>query len=111
MDALLWRSPTGWGRSNRDLRRRPSAYLQKAGIEVLEVTGPDKHDRRARGKSDVLDAQASAHAAFAERPAQIFVPWDRREVAGQVVSLGRPTHVLIVDQLVAGEAKMLPPVF
>lgn len=40
-------------------------YLQKAGIEVLEVTGPDKHDRRARGKSDDLDAQASAHAAFA----------------------------------------------
>lgn len=40
-------------------------YLQKAGIEVLEVTGPDKHDRRARGKSDTLDAQAAAHAAFA----------------------------------------------
>lgn len=42
-------------------------YLQKADIEVLEVTGPDKHDRRARGKSDVLDAQAAAHAAFAGR--------------------------------------------
>jgi len=40
-------------------------YFQKAGVQVLEVTGPDKHDRRARGKSDTLDAEAAAHAAFA----------------------------------------------
>ena len=40
-------------------------HLQKAGIEVLEVTGPDKHDRRKRGKSDDFDAEAAAHAAFA----------------------------------------------
>jgi transposase len=40
-------------------------YFQKAGIEVLEVTGPDKHDRRRRGKSDHFDAEAAAHAAFA----------------------------------------------
>ena len=39
--------------------------LQKAGIEVLEVTAPDKQDRRKRGKSDDLDAQNAAHAAFA----------------------------------------------
>ena len=30
-------------------------YMQKAGIEVLEVTTPDKHDRRkARGKTMIL---------------------------------------------------------
>ena len=40
-------------------------YFQKAGVQVLEVTGPDKHDRRARGKSDTLDAEAAAHAAYA----------------------------------------------
>lgn len=40
-------------------------YFQKAGVSVMEVTGPDKHDRRARGKSDTLDAEAAAHAAFA----------------------------------------------
>jgi transposase len=40
-------------------------YMQKAGIEVLEVTTPDKHDRRKRGKNDDLDAQNAAHAAFA----------------------------------------------
>ncbi len=32
-------------------------YMQKAGIEVLEVTTPDKQDRRKRGKNDDLDAQ------------------------------------------------------
>ena len=40
-------------------------YLQNAGVEVLEVTTPDKHDRRRRGKTDDLDAQNAAHAAFA----------------------------------------------
>ena len=40
-------------------------HLQAAGIEVLEVITPDKHDRRRRGKDDNLDAQNAAHAAFA----------------------------------------------
>ena len=40
-------------------------YLQKAGVEVLEVTAPDKGDRRKRGKNDDIDAQNAAHAAFA----------------------------------------------
>ena len=40
-------------------------YMQTAGVEVLEVTTPDRHDRRKRGKNDDLDAQSAAHAAFA----------------------------------------------
>lgn len=40
-------------------------FVPQAGIEVLEVTTPDKHDRRRRGKNDDLDAQNAAHAAFA----------------------------------------------
>ena len=40
-------------------------FMQRAGVEVLEVTTPDKHDRRKRGKNDDLDAQNAAHAAFA----------------------------------------------
>src|SRR6476620_6185191 len=40
-------------------------YMQNAGVEVLEVTTPDKGDRRKRGKNDDLDAQNAAHAAFA----------------------------------------------
>ena len=40
-------------------------FLQQAGVTVLEVTTPDKQDRRKRGKNDDLDAQNAAHAAFA----------------------------------------------
>ena len=40
-------------------------FMQHAGVEVLEVTAPDKQDRRRRGKNDDLDAQNAAHAAFA----------------------------------------------
>ena len=40
-------------------------FVQTGGIEVLEVTTPDRHDRRRRGKNDDLDAQNAAHAAFA----------------------------------------------
>lgn len=40
-------------------------FLQQAGVTVLEVTAPDKQDRRKRGKNDDLDAQNAAHAAFA----------------------------------------------
>lgn len=39
-------------------------YMQSSGVEVLEVTAPDKSDRRKRGKDDTLDAQNAAHAAF-----------------------------------------------
>ena len=50
---------------------RPTAqgvlrHLQ-ARVELLEVTTPDKHDRRRRGKDDKLDDQHLAPAAFARR--------------------------------------------
>lgn len=32
-------------------------FLAKAGVEVLEVTTPDRLDRRRRGKNDDLDAR------------------------------------------------------
>lgn len=41
-------------------------YLQHAGVDVLEVTAPDNHDRRKRGKDDTIDAENAAHAAFAQ---------------------------------------------
>lgn len=44
-------------------------HLQSVGVEVLEVTAPDRTDRRRRGKNDDLDAEAAAHAAFAGRRA------------------------------------------
>lgn len=39
-------------------------YLQNAGLEVLEVSAPDRMERRKRGKSDSIDAENAAHAAF-----------------------------------------------
>lgn len=42
-------------------------YMQTAGVEILEVTAPDKLDRRRRGKNDDFDAESAAHAAFAKR--------------------------------------------
>lgn len=42
-------------------------YMQTAGVDVLEVTAPDKLERRRRGKNDDFDAQSAAHAAFAKR--------------------------------------------
>ena len=50
-------------------------FMQQAGIEVLEVTTPDKLDRRRRGKNDDLDAQNAAHAAFAGK--RIVTPRSR----------------------------------
>ncbi len=40
-------------------------YIQQFGIEILEVTAPDKTIRRKRGKDDTIDAENAAHAAFA----------------------------------------------
>ena len=42
-------------------------YMQAAGVAVLDVTAPDRHDRRRRGKNDDFDAESAAHAAYAER--------------------------------------------
>lgn len=71
-----YRQMLAWMRSFGDLRRIGIEstgsygagllrYMQTAGVEVLEVTAPDRHDRRKRGKNDDLDAQSAAHAAFA----------------------------------------------
>ena len=38
-------------------------HLALSGVPVLEVTGPDRANRRARGKDDTLDAIAAAEAA------------------------------------------------
>lgn len=38
-----------------------------AGLDVLEVNRPDRHERRRKGKSDPLDAYAAARAVAFER--------------------------------------------
>lgn len=57
-------------------------HLALAGIPVLEVTGPDRAERRATGKDDTLDAIAAAKAALTGE--RVSVAKDR---AGQVEAL------------------------
>jgi transposase len=40
-------------------------YLHAAGVSVVEVDRPDRRTRRARGKSDPIDAYAAARTALA----------------------------------------------
>lgn len=42
-------------------------HMRAAGVEVLEVTTPDRRDRCKRGKNDDLDAENAAHAAFSRQ--------------------------------------------
>jgi transposase len=68
-----YRAMVRWMRSFGDIRKVGvegtgsygagiTRHLTEAGIEVLEVDRPDRSDRRRRGKSDTLDAQAAALA-------------------------------------------------
>jgi hypothetical protein len=40
-------------------------YLNTTGVDVLEVTAPDRRSRRMRGKNDHLHAELAAQAALA----------------------------------------------
>lgn len=42
-------------------------YLNGQGVVVLEADRPDRSDRRARGKTDIYDAEAAARALLAQR--------------------------------------------
>ncbi|WP_152361780.1 IS110 family transposase [Microlunatus speluncae] len=42
-------------------------HLRTAGIVVIEVNQPDRADRRRRGKTDTLDAEAAARAVVSGR--------------------------------------------
>jgi transposase len=64
-----------------------------AGIPVLEVTGPDKADRRARGKDDGLDAVAAAQAALAGKRLRPAKQRDGRIEALRVLRTTRQTAV------------------
>jgi transposase len=42
-------------------------HLHKAGLQIIEVNQPDKAERRRRGKTDALDAEAAARAVLSGR--------------------------------------------
>ena len=62
--------------------QRGARHLLDAGIEVFEITRPDRSDRRLRGKSDTFDAEAAARAVLDGR--RISTPKDK---SGKVESL------------------------
>jgi len=68
-------------------------HLALAGIPVLEVTGPDKADRRARGKDDSLDAVAAAQAALTGKRISVAKHRDGRIEALRVLRTTRQTAV------------------
>src|SRR5271157_3697291 len=53
-------------------------FMQQSGVVVLEVTTPDKQDRRRRGKNDDLDAQNAGPCRFC-RPADRDAAKPRRD--------------------------------
>jgi transposase len=68
-------------------------HLALAGIPVLEVTGPDKADRRARGKDDAIDAVAAAQAALTGKRISVAKRRDGRIEALRVLRATRQTAV------------------
>jgi hypothetical protein len=68
-------------------------HLVEAGVRVLEVERPDRGDRRRRGKSDTLDAEAAARAALAGRRTGVPKTKDGAVEALRVLRLTRGTAV------------------
>ena len=68
-------------------------YMQVAGVSILEVTAPDKQDRRRRGKNDDFDAQSAAHAAFVKRRTVIPRSRDGMVESLRVLKVCRKTDV------------------
>src|SRR5689334_24861990 len=64
LEAILRPSAAHRNRVDWQLRSRALTLHAAGEGPVLEVTTPDKQDRRKRGKNDDLDAQNAAHAAF-----------------------------------------------
>jgi len=67
-----------WARSFGTLRRAGvectgsygaalTRHLRTEGIEVIEVNQPDRAERRRRGKTDAIDAEAAARAVLSGR--------------------------------------------
>ena len=65
--------------------------LQAAGIEVAEVSRPDRAARRRQGKSDPLDAYAAARAALAGD--RLAVPKDEHTTALRALLSARRSAV------------------
>jgi transposase len=64
-------------------------YLRGQGVKVIEVSQPDRRQRRAKGKSDPLDAYAAADAVICGRAAAIAKAGDGIVEAIRALHLAR----------------------
>jgi transposase len=73
--AACYEALTGWLRGFGELSRvgvegtssygaGPARHLHAAGMSVMDIGRPDRRSRRARGKSDPIDAYAAARTAL-----------------------------------------------
>ncbi|CAG7619157.1 hypothetical protein E143388_06142 [Rhodococcus opacus] len=68
-------------------------FVDNAGLEVREVTAPDRSDRRRRGKDDTIDAENAAHAAFAQIRTVTPKPRDGMVESLRVLQVTRKTAI------------------
>ena len=70
-----------------------SRHLQSAGVGVIDVNQTDRADRRKRGKTDTLDAQAAARAVVSGRATTIAKTGDGMVEAIRVMRTARNSTV------------------
>jgi transposase len=70
-----------------------SRHLQAAGVAVIDVNQTDRADRRKRGKTDTLDAQAAARAVISGRATTIAKTGDGMVEAIRVMRTARNSAV------------------
>jgi transposase len=68
-------------------------HLRDAGVLIVEVDGPDRRARRARGKSDPLDAYSAARAALSGAAAVVPKLGDGRVEAIRALRVARSSAV------------------
>jgi transposase len=67
--------------------------LRAAGVTVVEVNHPDRESRRAKGKSDPLDAYSAARAALAGKATGVPKTQDGRVEAVRMLRVARSSAV------------------
>ena len=70
-----------------------SRFLQSIGVAVIEVNQTDRADRRKRGKTDTLDAEAAARAVISGRATTIAKTGDGLVEAIRVMRTARNSAV------------------
>ncbi|MBA3528129.1 MAG: IS110 family transposase [Propionibacteriaceae bacterium] len=99
-----YRQLTEWARSFGELGRAGvectgsygaalTRHLLAEGVQVIEVNQPDKANRRKRGKTDAVDAEAAARAVLSGRATATAKTGDGAVEALRVLKLTRDSAV------------------